>query len=177
MSYEPFFERFGEFAWKETRTITIFDAPRLAGDEYGFLELYCNEKDCDCRRVMFNVVSRNTMKTVAVIAYGWESKAFYTKWYHGDNDPEIIAQMQGPILNPGSPQSELAPILLEKVRDVLLKDPAYIARIKKHYRMFKEKVDPKHFPPTNLSSVEAPGEDPSTRKGKLSRRRSKKKNR
>jgi hypothetical protein len=157
--------------------MTIFDDPKLAGDEYGFLEHYCNDKGCDCRRVMFNVVSRNTMKTVAVIAYGWESKAFYTKWNYSHNDPEIIAQMQDPILNPGSPQSELAPALLEKVRDALLKDPAYMARIKKHYRMFKEKVDPKHFPSPNLSRTEAPGEDPSTRKGKLSRRRSKKKNR
>ena len=53
--------------------------------------------------------------------------------------------MQGPILNPGSHQSELAEALLEKVRDVLLTDPGYIARLKRHYQMFKEKVDPKHF--------------------------------
>jgi hypothetical protein len=171
MSYEPFIERFGEFAWKETRTMVIFDDPRLAGDEYGFLELYCNDIDCDCRRVMFNVVSRNSMETVAVVAYGWESKAFYTKWNHGNDDPETIAQMQGPILNPASPQSELAPALLEKVKDVLLKDPAYILRIKKHYRMFKEKVDPKHFPPTGISEAEVPFEKASKRKHH--RRRSK----
>jgi len=67
---------------------------------------------------MFNVVSSNTMETVAVIAYGWETKSFYKKWYHGYDNPEIIAQMQGPILNPGSPQSESAPALLEKVKDV-----------------------------------------------------------
>ena len=79
-----------------------------------------------------------------MIAYGWESQAFYAKWFRR-NDLAIIRQLQGPILNPGSPQSELAPFLLEKVRDVLLADPAYIARLKRHYRMFKEKVDPKHF--------------------------------
>jgi hypothetical protein len=62
--------------------------------------------------------------------------------------------MQGPILNPGSPQSELAPALLEKVREVLLPDPAYIAHLKRHYRMFKEKVDPKHFPPSRAQEFD-----------------------
>jgi hypothetical protein len=27
----------------------------------------------------------------------------------------------------------------------LLQDPNYVARLKRHYQMFKEKVDPKHF--------------------------------
>ena len=149
MPYEPFVERFGEFAWKETRSITVFDDPRLAGDEFGFLELYCNDENCDCRRVMFDVLSKNRRKSVAVIAYGWESQEFYAKWFR-QKDPEIIQQMQGPILNPGSHQSELAPALLEKVRDVLLADPEYIARLKQHYRMFKERVDPKHFRTASL---------------------------
>jgi hypothetical protein len=144
MPYEPFIERFGELAWKETRSLRFFKDPRLAGDEFGFIELYCNDENCDCRRVMFDVVSKNQQKSVAVIAYGWESREFYARWYRED-DPEIIEQMQGPILNPGSHQSELALALLEKVRDVLLTDPEYIVRLKRHYQMFKEKVDPKHF--------------------------------
>jgi hypothetical protein len=149
MSYEPFYEQFGDLAWKETRSMKFIKDPRLAGDEFGFLELYCNDENCDCRRVMFDVLSKNRQKTVAVIAYGWESREFYAKWYR-QNDPEIIQQMQGPILNPGSHQSELASALLEKVREVLLTDPAYVARIKRHYQMFKEKVDPKHFRTASL---------------------------
>jgi len=147
MPYEPFIERFGELAWKETRSLRFFKDPGLAGDEFGFIEFYCNDENCDCQRVMFDVISKNQQKSVAVIAYGWESQEFYARWYR-ENDPEIIEQMQGPILNPGSRQSELALALLEKVRDVLLTDPEYIARLKRHYRMFKEKVDPKHFRPT-----------------------------
>lgn len=154
MPYEPFHERFGELAWKETRSISVYDDPRLAGDEFGFIEAYCNDENCDCRRVFFNVISRKRKEIVAVIAYGWEDQAFYAKWFRG-NDPAIVQQLQGPILNPGSPQSELAPGLLKKARDVLLSDPAYIARLKRHYRMFKEKVDPKHFPPT-ASKTEMP---------------------
>jgi len=149
MSYEPFYEQFGDLAWEETRSMKFLKDPGLAGDEFGFLELYCNDENCDCRRVMFNVVSRKRQKNVAVIAYGWESREFYAKWYR-QNDPEIIRVMQGPVLNSASHQSELAPALLEKVRDVLLTDPEYIARLKQHYQMFKEKVDPKHFRKTSL---------------------------
>jgi hypothetical protein len=57
----------------------------------------------------------------------------------------VIREMQGPILNDGSPQSQYASTFLKLVEDVVLSDPAYIARLKRHYQMFKEKVDPKHF--------------------------------
>ncbi len=144
MAYEPFYERFRELALQETRSITIRNNPGLPDDEYGFLEAYCNDENCDCQRVMFNVASRRSNKIVAVIAYGWESEEFYARWFRRD-DPDIIRQMQGPILNPGSEQAAFAPALLEVVRNTLLTDPAYIDRLKRHYRMFKEKVDPKHF--------------------------------
>jgi len=163
MPYEPFDERFGELAWKETRSLTVFDDPRLAGDEFGFIEAYCNDENCDCRRVFFNVISRKRKEIVAVIAFGWESEAFYAKWYRR-NDPAIIRQMQGPILNPGSPQSELAPALLKKVREVLLADPAYVARLKRHYQIFKEKVDPKHFKPARSSTSHTSFKSPPGRK-------------
>jgi hypothetical protein len=144
MPYEPFHEQFTELAFLETRSITIRNNLGLPDDDYGFLEAYCNDENCDCRRVFFNVLSRKRAEMVAVIAYGWEDSAFYTRWYR-QNDPSIIQELQGPILNPGSKQSELAPALLKLVRDTLLKDPAYVDRLKRHYWMFKEKVDPKHF--------------------------------
>jgi len=87
MAYEPFFERFKELALQETRSITIRNNPGLPDDDYGFLETYCDDEDCDRRRVMFNVTSRRINKIVAVIAYGWESEAFYAKWFHY---PELI---------------------------------------------------------------------------------------
>ncbi len=147
MPYEPFYEQFGDLAYQETRSITTHKNPPLPDDDYGFLEAYCNDENCDCQRVMFNVASRKRHEIVAVIAYGWETKEFYAKWFRGD-DPDIIREMQGPILNSASKQSELGHGLLKLVRGTLLKDPAYIERLKRHYRMFKEKVDPEHFPPS-----------------------------
>ena len=55
-----------------------------------------------------------------------------------------VNEMIGLNLNSASPQSEIAPAVLELIRWVLT-DPAYVARLKRHYQMFKEKVDPKHF--------------------------------
>ena len=150
MPYEPFYDRFKEIAMKETRSITTQNHADLPDDDYGFLELYCNDENCDCRRVFFDVVSKNRGKSVAVVAYGWEDSAFYIRWYR-QNDPQIIREMQGPILNDASAQSELAPALLKLVRNTLLKDPAYIERLKRHYWMFKEKVDPKHFKVSGIS--------------------------
>ena len=146
MQYAPFYEQFRELALKETRSFTVFDGhPDLPADEYGLVELYCDDEGCDCQRVMFEVLSRKRNKSVAYIAYGWASAGFYRKWTKS-GDPDIALHMRGPVLNELSPQSELAAALLTVVRDTVLKDAAYVERLKRHYRLFKEKVDPKHFP-------------------------------
>jgi hypothetical protein len=139
MPYEPFHERFPEIAEKETRTLIAFNDPDLPEGEYGLTEAYCNEPDCDCRRVFINVVDWRTGKVLATIAYGWESKKYYAKWL-GDNDPDIIEELKGPALNSWSQQSKLAPALLQKVTYVL-KDQNYLNRIKGHYEMFRATVD------------------------------------
>lgn len=145
MPYAPFYEQFRELALKETRSFTVFDGhPELPADEYGLVELYCDDEGCDCQRVMFEVLSRKRNKSVAYIAYGWESADFYRHWTKS-GDPDIALGMQEPVLNELSPQSELAPALLTLVRDTILKDTAYVERLKRHYQLFKEKVDPKHF--------------------------------
>ncbi len=141
MPYVCFHEYFPEIAERETRTITILEqsSSELPPGEYSFVEMYCNERKCDCRRVFFYVISSLKKDVEAVIAYGWESPEFYARWM-GNDDPETIEELQGPILNMGSPQSSLAPAVLELVRDVLLQDELYVERLKTHYRMFRDKV-------------------------------------
>ena len=46
--------------------------------------------------------------------------------------------MKGPALNRMSRQSPLAPALLETVAEMVLTDEAYIARLERHYRLFKK---------------------------------------
>ena len=140
MPYAPFYEKFPKLAEEETRSLIFFDDPELPDDEYAFIESYCNEPGCDCRRVFFNVFAARQNKIIAVIAYGWESTRFYARWF-GANDPKLIKEMQGPILNLASPQSRLAPVLLQKEKDILLKDKNYVNRLKRHYAMFRKAID------------------------------------
>jgi len=151
MPYTSFHYHFREIAKKETRTITIMREDDIVPKgSYGLLEMYCDDPSCDCRRVFLEVHDWERGKDMAFIAYGWESREFYLRWFGMDN-PQVIRELQGPILNDGSPQSKYAPAFLKLVKDVVLSDPAYIARLKRHYQMFKEKVDPKHFRPSGAA--------------------------
>jgi hypothetical protein len=144
MPYVFFHEYFPEIAERETRSITIPKrlSSGIPAGEYGFLEMYCDERGCDCRRVFFYVISPTKEEPLAVVAYGWENPQFYARWMK-DDSPKVIEELRGPILNMGSPQSSLAPAVLELVRDVLLQDELYVERLKIHYRMFRDKVDRK----------------------------------
>lgn len=142
MEYVLFNGYFPDIAEKETRTIHVpKNSPSgLPAGKYTFLEMFCDEKGCDCRRVFFYVASPSRKGAAAVIAYGWESWQFYVEWM-GDDEPEIIRSLMGPALNLASPQSDLAGPILKLTKAVLLKDKAYIDRVKTHYRMFKDRID------------------------------------
>jgi hypothetical protein len=144
MPYSLFHSRFPDVAERETRTVTVIDPSsfNLPPATYAFLEMFCDEPGCDCRRVFFTVVSSLKNDIKAVIAWGWEDRYFYSKWM-GSDDPHIINDLKGPVLNLASPQSELAPALLKLFQRVLLQDSGYIERIKRHYVMFRETVDSK----------------------------------
>ena len=141
MPYAMFHQYFPAIAKTETRNITIIDKSdfNLPAGNYAFLEMFCDEAGCDCRRVFFCVMSDRGKNVEAVITYGWKSPKFYAKWMK-DNDPHIISELKGPALNLASPQSSLAPALLDLVRNVLLQDREYIDRIKRHYSMFRAKI-------------------------------------
>ena len=138
-----FHDLFPEIAEAETRSITVTRSRSQIGlpqGSYGFCEMFCNERGCDCRRVFFYVVASFGKGPQAVIAWGWEPPAFYAKWLK-DDDPEDISALKGPILNSLSPQTELAPALLDLARNVLLRDEAYVERIKRHYWLFRARID------------------------------------
>jgi hypothetical protein len=118
------------------------DDAKLPAGSYALIEMYCDEPGCDCRRVFFWVVSSQTSQVEAIIAYGWETTRFYAQWM-GDDDPQMARALKGPILNPGSPQADFAPALLDLVKNVVLQDKHYVARLQTHYAMFRETIGPK----------------------------------
>ncbi len=146
MPYVAFHEHFAEVAQRETRVATI--SPGASGGlppgEYLFIEQFCDEPGCDCRRVFLNVWSTESKDVMAVIAWGWEPPEYYARWM-GDRDPLVIRDLKGPSLNLASEQSSFAQELLEFVQEVLLRDPAYVERLKRHYAMFRERIDAPRF--------------------------------
>jgi hypothetical protein len=137
-----FMERFPEAGARETKSVTVTNRQDLPDGEYGFLEFYCNEPGCDCRRVMIDVLRPETgwSKIWATISYGWESLDFYRKWGGTASDP---IQTKGPYLDPLNPQSKYSPALLNLFR-FLLQSPDYVERLKGHYQMFRDSLEQGH---------------------------------
>jgi hypothetical protein len=104
------------------------------------VELYCDERGCDCRRVFFYVISSRTRSPEAVVAYGWETDAFYATWARED-DPKVVGVLKGPVLNLASRQSGHAPAILRLIEETVLRDPAYVARLRAHYDLFRRRLD------------------------------------
>jgi hypothetical protein len=138
MSMAPFHTRFRDLAARETRSVTVRGTPGLPDGEYGFIEFYCNDPGCDCRRVVINVVCSTTgPKIWASINFGWESLDFYERWM---GDKESAREAQGAMLDPFNQQSPYSQALLELLNQVCLADPAYVERLKRHYDLFKAKL-------------------------------------
>jgi hypothetical protein len=54
-------------------------------------------------------------------------------------DPD--GPMPGPYLDPLNPQAPYAESLLELIDRLMLQDPAYVARLERHYQMIKDETD------------------------------------
>jgi len=127
-----FMEKFKAIGEKETRVVKVFereDRYSLPPDEYAFVEFYCDEEDCDCRRVMISVFAQKPAKFLATISLGFDSE---------EDDA-------GPYLEPLTTQSEYSQGLLNLFVDVINADPYYLARLQRHYVKFKEKIDGKNM--------------------------------
>lgn len=144
MPFESFHSRFPELAEAETRTITVLETSDVTDSlppaDYGFVEMFCNEAGCDCRRVFITVLTPNGKSPAAVIAYGWEKAKFYRNWLRHGSD-EDVAMLQGPVLNIGSPQGRHAEAILQLFIDHLLPQTDYIERVKRHYKLFRATVE------------------------------------
>ena len=140
MPMAPFMERFPELAARETRSLKVPSGALLPAGDYGFIELYCNEPGCDCRRVTIVVLRPHTAwKVWASISYGWESMDFYQKWAH-TSDPLDPLDWQGPYLDMLAQQSQYSAILLE-LFEWILQSPGYEQRLQNHYQLFRDAVE------------------------------------
>ena len=126
MSFQMFHEICPEIGFRDTRSVTLSadDGHGLPADAYAFLEMYCADTGCDCRRAYFEVVAASNPGVVlAVITWGWEPLAFYRRWGHYPGAAKDAKVMKGPALAPLNRQSALAPALLALANAVLLSSP------------------------------------------------------
>ena len=129
---------FPEIGQAETRSAQV-SSPALARefgvpqDEYAFVEWYCVDPGCDCRRVMFTVLARYAGRPVASISHSFEPPG---------KDAFVTEQTY---LEPLQPQAPFAKELMTLLEEVVLADPAYVQRLHRHYAMLKDAVkDPAH---------------------------------
>ena len=138
-----FHVRCPEVGFSEYRSIHLRDSEDPPDGDYGFMELYCDEADCDCRRVLFVVVAPQFPgETLATFSYGWESEEFYEEKCA---IPALAIRMAGLSVEPLEKQSQYAPALFRECEELLLSDPAYVERLKRHYALFKKAVLARHW--------------------------------
>jgi hypothetical protein len=120
---------------------------------YAFVESFCDEEDCDCRRAFIHAYGMEgawERRHLATIGYGWEDDDFYADWMHGQRD--MTRGMSGARLEPMQAQSESATYFLRLFR-FLLEDSAYAARIERHYAQFREAL-PSYVPADDADDEE-----------------------
>ncbi len=127
MALSGFYQAFPKLAASELRTITVAPSSGVAvpADRYAFLELYCDERGCDCRRVTVAVFAERKGEAVAYISLGFDS----------------ADDMAGPFLDLMNPQAPYAPELLRIFTDMINSDPDYLARLQCHYVQYKERCE------------------------------------
>jgi len=141
MYYNALYDELPKIAEQGTRSIIVVDDKQgLPRGAYSFVETYCTDKTCDCRRTIVQVFNPESgfENLLASISYGWEPWAFYKNW--GLSLPkDMIDMLKGPAFEPSFPKSELSDLLLEQFK-MSLQDKEYRSRIIRHYVMFKEKI-------------------------------------
>lgn len=153
MSYIPMFEVLPEYNQPEFRSFTVLPVNNLGvpTGNYDIVEMFCNDEDCDCRRVILCIVDEKTEEAMAYIAYGWGSKDYYASWATfgttkkysecGKHIKQSVEVMYGIHLNGMSSQSKYAPQFLSYIKEMLSEDKEYTNRIKKHYKLFRAEID------------------------------------
>lgn len=146
----PFQKICPRLAMPEQRSIRLEGTSNeceLPSDEYALIESYCQERGCNCRRVILTVMSVRRGQVEATISFDFDPKG----------------SMPGPFLDPINRQGEHAEEILELVTELLRRDADYVARLKRHCQIAKDIQDGRLRPEeaTPSSRLPAPSLMPS----------------
>ena len=132
MEFAPAGEIIGEA--HQVRTVRIAESDQLPNGDYRFIDMYCIDPSCDCRKTMIQVFHNDIH--VSTINFGWESREFYQKWMEGSKDYDIDPVMDSASIDIGSPD-KVNPRGMLALFNALL-DEKWIVRFKTHYAAVKQ---------------------------------------
>ncbi len=129
------------------RSLEIIGNPSLPHGIYYFFDLYCTDPECDCRKIIMEIVSENEL--VGQIHYGWESVEYYRKWMGGGDPSDTMVDDMAGLSNAFSPVTDIpSDVILDLVGGLL--DETWIQKIKENYALVKAATK-KPQRPSNLS--------------------------
>ena len=120
----------------QVRTVKIAQSPELPDGQYSFIDCYCIEPECDCRKTMIQVTHNGRL--VSIINYGWESPEFYKNWMGSDDEFHSMPEMYGASIDITSPDL-VNPIGMLALFNALLNEK-WIANFKRYYSTVKAAV-------------------------------------
>lgn len=123
----------------QVREVSIKQSPLLPDGNYSFIDMYCADSECDCRKTMIQVVHNE--KLVSIINYGWESAKFYDNWMGGSVKEMSMPSLRGASIDITSPNIVNAGGMLA-LFNTLLND-IWIAKFKHHYSEVKSATSTK----------------------------------
>lgn len=123
----------------QVRSVRIAQSPQLPDGEYSFIDMYCSDPSCDCRKTMIQVLHNGRL--VSIINYGWESAAFYKKWMGSSAEDNSFPAMNGVSIDITSPNLVNEENVLG-LFNFLLND-MWVAKFKRHYIEVKTAVSNK----------------------------------
>lgn len=132
MGFVPVSRYIGEA--HKVRTIELKGSPQLPDGEYVFVDTYCCDPTCDCRKTMIVVELNGTH--VSTINYGWESAKYYEKWMGGTDD--IAKEMCGASIDITGPNLVSSSAMLSLFEALLNK--VWIKKFKSHYAAVKREI-------------------------------------
>jgi len=133
MEFVPAGEIIG--AAHQVRTVGLRDSRQLPDGDYRFVDTYCVDPSCDCRKTMILVFLNDVH--VSTINYGWEPMSFYQEWM-GSKDERISGEMSGAYIDITSPNGVPPKGMLAFFMALLNEN--WIARFRAHYSAVKLKL-------------------------------------
>ncbi|HLX61274.1 MAG TPA: hypothetical protein VKX17_08340 [Planctomycetota bacterium] len=85
----------------QIRSITLRGHSKAMDGDYTFVDTYCTDEECDCRKAMIQVLRNGTL--VSIINFGWEPLEFYKKWYGKAGSHSDAVEFKGPAIDISSP--------------------------------------------------------------------------